>query len=373
MTQVQQPLEKKVLLGLVAMGLAVLVIANDFTALSVALPAMETEFRADVTTTQWVINGYALVFGVLIVTGGRLADMFGRRRIFFAGAAIFALFSLIGGLAADVWVLLAARALMGIGGAMMWPAILGMTYAILPPGRAGLAGGLILGAAGFGNAVGPLLGGVLTDALTWRWIFFLNLPIAAFAMLVTWRVVEDDEPIATSHRIDYGGVAALSIGLLARLLALDEGVDLGWTDPLIVALFAASGLALAAFVAVERAMGGHALALPEVLRTRAFTSACMATLMMSAIFFASLLYLPQFMSKVLGYSAMLSGAGLLPMMGTFAIVSFGAGPLYERLGPKLIVSLGAAFLATGIFLLSLLSEGTPYGDLVPGMIILGIG
>src|SRR5262245_882494 len=189
MTQAQQPLEHKVILGLVAMGLAVLVIANDFTALSVALPAMEAEFGADVTTVQWVINGYALVFGVLIVTGGRLADMFGRRRIFFLGSVIFAVFSLIGGIAPNVWVLLAARGLMGVGGAMMWPAILGMTYAILPASRAGLAGGFILGAAGLGNALGPLLGGSLTDGLTWRWIFFLNLPIAAFAMLVTWRVV----------------------------------------------------------------------------------------------------------------------------------------------------------------------------------------
>ncbi len=119
------------------------------------------------------------MFGVLIVAGGRLADMFGRRRIFSLGASVFTVFSVIGGLAPNVGVLLACRALMGMGGAMMWPAILGMTYAILPSSKAGLAGGLILGAAGFGNAIGPLLGGVLTDALSWRWIFFLNLPIAA--------------------------------------------------------------------------------------------------------------------------------------------------------------------------------------------------
>src|SRR5262245_59246566 len=171
------------------MALAVLVVANDFTALSVALPAMEQAFGADVTTVQWVINGYALVFGVLIVTGGRLADVFGRRKVFFIGTAIFSAFSLIGGLAPNVWVLLLARGAMGIGGAMMWPAILGMTYALLPASRAGLAGGLILGAAGIGNAMGPLLGGTLTDTLSWRWIFFLNLPIAAFACFATLRVV----------------------------------------------------------------------------------------------------------------------------------------------------------------------------------------
>src|SRR3954452_5323313 len=120
----EEPLSHGTLLGLVAMALAVLVVANDFTALSVALPAIERDFNADVTTVQWVINGYALVFGVLIVTGGRLADMFGRRRIFFIGTAIFAVFSVIGGMAPGVGVLLACRALMGVGGAMMWPAIL---------------------------------------------------------------------------------------------------------------------------------------------------------------------------------------------------------------------------------------------------------
>src|SRR5205814_810044 len=188
-------------------------IANDFTALSVALPAMEKEFSADVTTVQWVINGYSLVFGVLIVSGGRLADMFGRRRIFFIGSAIFALASVIGGFAPNIALLLSCRTVMGVGGALMWPAILGMTYAILPQSIAGLAGGLILGAAGFGNAIGPLLGGMLTDLFNWRWIFFLNLPIAAFAILVTWRVVAADPGTATEHRIDYAGITALSSSL----------------------------------------------------------------------------------------------------------------------------------------------------------------
>jgi EmrB/QacA subfamily drug resistance transporter len=371
--QAKDQLDKSVVMGLVAMALAVLIVANDFTALSVALPAMEQEFGADLTTVQWVINGYALVFGVLIVTGGRLADMFGRRRIFFLGAILFAVFSVIGGLAPNVGVLLACRGLMGVGGAMIWPAILGMTYAILPQSRAGLAGGLILGAAGFGNAIGPLIGGVLTDALSWRWIFFLNLPIAAFAMLVTWRVVRADEGTLADHRVDYAGIVLLSIGLLALLFALDEGIDLGWTDPLIVGLFVLAAAALLGFVLIERRVGAMALVPNDVLGNRAFFPACMTVLMMSALFFAALLYLPQFMTKVLSYSASASGAGLLPMMGTFAVTSFAAGPLYERMGPKLIVSLGAAFLAVGIFLLSRVHPTTTYDGLVAGMVVLGIG
>jgi EmrB/QacA subfamily drug resistance transporter len=373
MTQAEGPLNKSTILGLAAMALAVLVVANDFTALSVALPAMEQEFGADVTTVQWVINGYALVFGVLIVTGGRLADMFGRRWIFFLGASIFAVFSVIGGFALNVGMLLACRGLMGVGGAMMWPAILGMTYAILPQSKAGLAGGLILGAAGFGNAIGPLIGGALTDALSWRWIFFLNLPIAVFAMLVTWRVVRSDEGTLSDHRVDYGGVIFLSIGLLALLFALDEGIDLGWSDPLIVGLFTIAAVGLLVFMAIERRAGAMALVPGDVLKNRAFLSACIAVLLMSAIFFAALLYLPQFMTKVLGYSAVASGAGLLPMMGTFAVASFMAGPLYSRMGPKLIVSLGAAFLAVGIFMLSMVRPTTAYDGLITGMVVLGIG
>ena len=341
------------------MGVAVLVIANDFTALSVAIPAIEATYKTDVTTAQWVINGYALVFGVAIVTGGRLADMFGRRRIFFLGCALFALFSLVGGMAPNVGTLLGARAVMGIGGAMMWPAIMGMTYALLPKGKEGLAGGLILGAAGFGNAVGPLIGGILTDTLGWRWIFFLNLPIAAFAILVTWKVVAPDAPSTEERRLDYLGVATLSIGLLSLLLALDQGSDDGWTHPRILAQFVLFAIAFTAFVLVERRAGAKALIPPDVLQNRAFFAACITVLLMSAIFFAALLYVPQFMMKILHYSALQAGAGLLPMMGVFAATSFAAGPLYSRLGPKRIVCGGAAFLAAGMYMLSRVEAESP--------------
>jgi EmrB/QacA subfamily drug resistance transporter len=359
-------------LALLAMGVAVIVVANDFTALSVALPSIERDLDSDLTTVQWVINGYALVFGILIVPGGRLADMFGRRRMFVVGATTFAAFSLLGGLAPQIVWLIACRAFMGIGGALMWPAILGMTFAILPSAKAGLAGGLILGAAGFGNAVGPLIGGVLTDTAGWRWIFFLNVPIAALAVAITLRTVHITQERDADRRIDYAGIAALSIGLLALLVALDQGSSSGWADPPILAAFAVAVAGLAVFVVVERRAGAHALVPPDVMKNRAFASAGVAVLLMSAIFFAALLYLPQFMSKVLGFSAIRSGAGLLPMMGMFAVVSFAAGPLYSRVGAKAIVSTGAAFLVVGIGLLSRV-EGASYVDLVPGMLVLGIG
>lgn len=369
----EERLSKATILGMIAMGVAVLVVANDFTALSVALPAMERDLHTDVTTMQWVINGYAMIFGVLIVTGGRLADLFGRRRIFILGATIFAVFSILGGLAPDTWVVLACRFLMGVGGAMMWPAILGMTYGLLPATEAGLAGGVILGAAGFGNSVGPLLGGILTDSIGWRWIFYLNLPVAAAAIAITRAVIPPDSVRTDHDRIDYAGTAVLSIGVLSILLALDWALDLGWTAPLIVGLFALGAVALSSFLWIERRAGDHALVPQRLLQNPRFLAACIATLLASAIFFAALLYIPQFLSTILAFSAMGAGLGLLPMMGTFTVTSFVAGRLYERLGPKTIVTLGAVMLGVGMLLLSSVQRTTTYDGLIFGMVVLGAG
>jgi EmrB/QacA subfamily drug resistance transporter len=366
-------LERSTVVPLVAMALAVFVVANDVTALSVALPAIESDFDADVGTAQWVISAYALIFGVLIVTGGRLADLLGRRRIFFVGAAIFAVFSLLGGLAPDAWVLIACRALMGIGGALMWPATLGMTYSILPKERAALAGGLIIGAAGFGNAAGPLIGGFLTDALSWRWILFLNLPIAALACLVTWRSVPESRGDEAERRFDYVGVATLSLGLIALLVALDEVDAYGWGSPWILALLALCAALLAAFVVNERRAGSWALVPRDVVSNRPFAAACLAILLMSPTFFVALVYLPQLMQKSLSYSPVEAGLGLLPMMGVFALVSFAAGPLYERLGPRPVLAAGAACLVVGPALISLIETGDSWAQLVPGMVVLGAG
>src|SRR5919197_290227 len=358
---------------LVPMGLGVLVIANDFTALNVALPSIEHDFNVDVGTAQWVINAYALTFGMAIVPGGRLADMFGRRRVFFVGTAIFATFSLLGGLAHDsVW-LIAMRVGMGIGGALMWPAILGMTYAALPESKAGLAGGLILGAAGIGNALGPLIGGVLTDELSWRWIFYLNIPIAAFAVLVTWLKVHQPRPEVADQRIDYPGIATLSTGLLLILVAFDQAADWGFGDARVIAMLVVAAVLVVAFGFLEPRMKESALVPADVMRNAQFRSVCLAVLLMSAVFFATVLYAPQFMEKILGYSALKAGVGMVPMLATFAIVSFFAGRAYERLGPKLAISLGAAGLAIGPFLLSMVDANSGYGSLVAGLAATGVG
>ena len=306
-------------LALLAMGVSVVVIANDFSAINVALPTMEQDFHTNVNTIQWVINAYALTFGVLIVTGGRLADMFGRRNAFFLGTAIFASMSALGGAAPSETWLIATRVLMGIGGALMWPAILGMTYEILPEEKAGLAGGIIIGAAGLGNAIGPLIGGVLTDLLSWRWIFFLNVPIAAFAVARHLLLVHVKEPearrAADRLRRDRGDLGR-------PRLAADRarpGRRLGLGRPAgDRACWRCAAMLVIAFVPIERRAGAHALIPREVMRNESFTASCVAILFMSATFFAALLYLPQFMEKQLGYSPLEAGVGMLPFLATFA-------------------------------------------------------
>ncbi len=336
---------------LIAMGLSVLILANDFTALNVALPSIEKAFDTDVSTVQWVINAYALVFGMLIVTGGRMADLFGRRRVFFVGTTIFIAMSLLGGAAQNEYWLIGARALMGVGAAMMWPAILGMTFAALPAEKAGLAGGLILGAAGVGQSIGPISGGVLTEFLSWRWTLFVNLPIGAFAMFVTWRKLHQPREQAEAEKIDYGGILTLSVGLFALLFALDQGVDWGWSDWRILAALAVAIVFVVAFPFIERRMGRNALVPRDVIGNRRFAATCIAILLMSATFIASMLYLPQFLQKILDYSPLEAGVAMLPVMLGFAGLSFVAGS----------------------FLLAFLDERSGYAALIPGMIVLGIG
>ncbi len=355
------------------MGLSVIVLANDFSAINVALPVMEKDFHTDVNTLQWVINAYALTFGVLIVTGGRLADLFGRREAFFVGAIIFASMSALGGAAQTETWLIASRVVMGVGGALMWPAILGMTYTALPADKAGLAGGLILGAAGLGNAIGPLLGGVLTDLLSWRWIFFFNVPVTAFAVIVTYLTVHQPKPETEDTKVDYAGITTLSVGLVALLVALDQVNEWGWSDPRILALLAVAAALVVGFAFIERGAGMHALVPRDVMRNQSFTASCIAILLMSATFFAALLYLPQFMQKQLDYSPLESGAGMLPFLAVFATVSFIAGPLYNRIGAKPIVCAGAACISAGPLLFSMIDEGSGYAAIVPGMVVLGIG
>ena len=227
---------------------------------------------------------------------------------------------------------------MGIGGALMWPAVLGLTFAVVPEDRAGLAGGLITAVAGLGNAAGPFLGGFLTDTLGWQWIFFVNVPISLAGMVTLVFAIPEDKPADRNERIDYVGMILLSVAVLSLLLALDFGVKRGWTSTSILALFVASAVFSIAFFVFERRQGDRALIPKDVMNNLVFSMAALSTLFIAAVFFGAMVYLPQFMTKQLEFSAMDAGLGLAPMMFTYALVSFGSGRVYDTVGPKISIS-----------------------------------
>ncbi|MEX0998849.1 MAG: MFS transporter [Thermodesulfobacteriota bacterium] len=361
------------ILALLAMCLTMLLIANDISAMNVALPSIERDFHSDISTMQWVINAYALFTAMTIVAGGALADMYGRRRIFFIGAVIFAVMSFVGGIATSDYMLIGARALMGIGGALLWPSVLGITFDLLPRNKAALAGGLIIGAAGLGQAIGPVVGGTLTQYLSWRWIQYINIPIAVSAMGIAWWQVKESHISSIRKRIDIPGIIALSLGLVLLLFALDQANSWGWTDWRILLSFAISALSIILFVFIERAAGDNALIPSEIIQNRKFISSCVAVSLIMPTFFVSLLYLPQLMQKLLNFSVMSAGLGLLPMMIFYASFSFLQGRLNEKLGAKVIISLGALCVMVGAFLLSRVTSGFTYQSLIPGMVVIGLG
>ena len=364
-------LDTATVVSLAAMALGIFVIANDFTALSVAVVPIENDLDSTLNRAQWVINAYTVVFGVMIVTGGRLADLYGRRRVFMIGAAIFATFSLLGGLAPNIETLIAARALMGIGGALMWPSLLGMTYAVLPEDKASLAGGLVIGIAGLGNATGPLIAGLLTEVLSWRWVFFVNVPIAVLAMIIIRRNVAES---AAGRRagMDYQGIATLSAAVILVLVGLDHGTAVGFTDPVVVVMMVVGILLLVTFAVIEGRKGDAALVPRRVTKSRQFSRAVLSVTLMSATFFGILVYIPQFLQKELGWSALEAGAGLLPMLLIFAGTSFLAGPLYNRVGARLVTGAGGICLTAGALGLAL-AITSDYPLLIPGLLLAGIG
>lgn len=362
------------LLALTAMGLSVIVINIDFSSVNVALPDIERELSTDVSTAQWVVNAYALVFAMAIVPAGRLADLIGRKRIFLVGSMIFAGMSLLGSFAWNIDVLIGARALMGIGAAMMWPAMLGMTFAAVPPSRAGIAGGVIIGAAGIGMCIGPLLGGVLTEFIGWQATLWINVPVTAGSMLVTWLVIHQPTPGSKERRIDFAGIVVFALALLAMLFALDQAPAWGWTDSRIIGCLLFSAACFVVFPFIERFMGPAALIPAAIVRNRIFLWPVISIALVSGAFFGMLLYVPQFFEETLGRDPLQAGMALLPAMIPFTLVSFVSGPLYRRLGARVLIVSGAAGLAIGPLLLSyaVLSAHDPW-PLVPGLALMGFG
>ena len=278
-------------LGFLAMSLAIILIAYDFTAFSVAINKISTEFNSTLNHSQWVFNGYALTLGVFIITGGHLADLYGRRRLFFIGLTTFTLFSLIGACAFNLNILIFCRIIMGVGGAMMWPAVLGMVYALFPEEKKGVAGGFIIGVAGISNAAGPMIGGLLTDFYSWRLILLINIPIALLAILFTWKAIAADVVLLKKKHVDYAGVLALSVSLFSLLFGLDLLAEPQLKSELIIGLFSLFTLSMIIFIIIERYQNEKALIPQELMQNKVFFAIGLTTLMMSTVFFLRRYYI----------------------------------------------------------------------------------
>ncbi len=337
--------------------------ALDATVVNVALPAIGRELGGGVGGLQWVVDGYLLTLAALILLGGSLGDRLGRRRIFVIGAVWFALASLLCGLAPNLPLLIAARALQGVGGALLTPGSLALIEASFIPEDRGRAVGAWSGLGGIATALGPFVGGWLVQSLSWRLIFLLNLPFAAVVFFVSRGIPESSDPEAARH-LDVPGAVLAVVGLAGVTFGLIESVPLAGALGLV---------ALVAFAIVEMRSRQPMLP-PGIFASRQFTGANLATLAiygaLSATFFLLVVYLQQ----ALGYSPIAAGAAALPVTLLMLLLSSRAGALAQRIGPRVPMTVGPLVASAGIALMARIAPGSAYlVDVLPPLVVFGVG
>lgn len=363
---------RKQILTFFAMGLGIFAVAMDITAINVAIPAIQKSFSTDVETIQWLVNGYILSFGVLMVTFGRLADIYGRKKIFYLGLLIFGLSSLAGALSTGAAMIIAARVTQGVGGAMIWPCVIGILYSSVSEDNKSLAGGLMLTVAGFGNAAGPLIGGALTEFASWRWVLFVNVPVCIIAGIITYLEVDKQETDSAKSDIDYSGIITVSVSLVALLYALTVSPSWGWTSYQTISLLVAFVLFMVLFLIIENRKD-DGLIPKDVLRNFQFmvVGAVMFTFVPG--FFAILLYVTQYLEKFRKYDPIEAGAVLVPMLAVFSLTSAFSNRIYNKIGPRLSIFIGMSLTTIGVLCVVFLGFGSSVYGLIPGYIIAGVG
>ena len=355
---------------LIAVSVATFMLLIDITVVNVALPSIRKDLGASFTDLQWVVDAYALTLAALVLTAGSLADRLGRRRVFAAGLTIFSGASLLCALAPDPTFLNLARAVQGVGGAIMFAVSLALIAQEFTAGRErGMAMGMYGATIGIAVAIGPLVGGALTDSLGWESIFYLNVPIGVAAIAITYlKVRESRDPNAT--RVDWPGVVTFSAALFALVLALVRGNDEGWGSTLIVSLLAAAGALLLAFVVVERRVAEPMLPL-ELFKRPAFTGVQLAAFAISSSLFALFLYMSLYLQNYLGLSPFQAGVRYLPItLGSFVVAPI-AGALLTRVHARLMLSLGLAGVGVGLLLMSGIDAGSEWTTLLGGFLVAG--
>ncbi|MFD8749577.1 MFS transporter, partial [Kitasatospora sp. NPDC059577] len=357
---------------LIAVSVATFMLLLDITVVNVALPSIRRDLGASFTDLQWVFDAYALSLAALVLTAGSLADRLGRRRAFAAGLVIFSFASLLCALAPNPVFLNVSRAVQGVGGAVMFAVSLALVAQEFPPGRErGTAMGVYGATIGMAVAVGPLIGGALTDSLGWEWIFYLNVPIGAAALVVTYlKLAESRDPNAT--RIDWAGVAAFSTGLFLLVLALVRGNTEGWGSPLIVGLFIGAAALLTVFVLVERRVPEPMLPL-GLFRRHAFTGVQLAAFAVSSSLFALFLYLTLYLQNYLGLSPFAAGVRYLPITVLSFFVAPVAGIMLSRAPARLMLFVGLIAVGAGMLLMGGIKPDDTWTGLLAGFLVGGAG
>jgi EmrB/QacA subfamily drug resistance transporter len=361
------------------LALAVIVAAQfmvvlDVAIVNVALPSIKTDLHFSQPSLQWVISAYAIFFGGLLLLGGRLGDLLGRRRVFMAGLALFTASSLACGVAWSEGSLIAFRAIQGLGGAMLAPAALSILITTFSEGRErNLALGVCGAASGSGGAAGVLLGGVLTSYLSWSWVFFVNVPIGIALVVATPWLLRESRGAATHRHFDVAGAVSVTTSLMLLVYGVTRTAESGWTNGLTLVLLGASAVLMAAFVAIE--LRSPAPLLPmRIFRQRTLAAANVIALLVGSIMFSQFFLQTLYMQEVLHYSPIQSGAAFVTM--TLAIVVFSnvAQMLVGRLGVRRVLTTGLLLDATALALLTRLPvDGSYFSNLFPAYLVGGLG
>ncbi|MEJ7791447.1 MAG: DHA2 family efflux MFS transporter permease subunit [Gaiellaceae bacterium] len=360
-------------LALALLSAVQFMVVLDIAIVNVALPSIQIDLGFSQENLQWVISAYALVFGGFLLLGGRSADLLGRRRIFMLGLVAFTIGSLICGLAWSEGSLIGARAIQGLGAAAISPAALAILMTTFAEGRErNIALGVWGAVGGFGAAAGVLLGGVLTDALSWEWIFFVNIPVGLAALALTTLLLTESRD-SRVRTFDAPGGVLVTAGLSSLVLGITQGNDWGWSSGRTIGVFVAAAALLAGFVIWEL-RAKEPLMRFGIFRTTTVLGANVAGFILGTALFSTFLMLTLYMQQVLGYSAMKTGVAYLAVAGTSIVWANVAAALVGRVGVKPLIAAGMAILGLGMLLFTQVSVGGSYAaDLLPGFLILAFG
>jgi EmrB/QacA subfamily drug resistance transporter len=355
-----------------AMCFALFMLMLDNTVMNVALPSIQRDLGSSLSGLEWTINGYTLAIAVLLVTGGRLGDIFGRRRMFLTGVTLFALSSMSAGLAAGTGMLIASRIVQGVGAAIMMPATLSIVTHAFPPSERGRALGTWAGISALALAIGPVLGGFLTEHVSWRAIFYINVPIAIVAVIATIFAVRESRDETVGRKVDYLGVVTVTGSLTALVLALIEGNSWGWTSPEVVGLFAGSALLMVIFVAVETRVRAPVVEFP-LFASRNFVGTSLVALIVTFAMLGQFFFMALYMQNILGYSPLEAGVRFLPATLMIVAVAPLAGRLMDRIGARWPIATGLVLVAFSLYWLTNIDVATTYGDIWPSFVLMGLG